>query len=172
MIKFTIKRSEWLRGKLTMAPEVLEAVKKEEERSGMPIISFSVLSAGPKYSALYIPGAEKYCCLGLYCRDIVGIPKEKLAFIGQPDDDVLVPLYKSLPEEKKWLFEVLVETDQLEEDVLEDDAEFVDYFKMIVKDYVDTAIETNDNDKITDELREKELIGLFAKLGIAVTFVD
>lgn len=90
------------------------------------------------------------CCLGFACR-VVGIPANKLKGIGTPQT---VTGVKAL-------------TGKLGKMV-----EAPSYAKSIVNsDDTDAAVGVNDDDKISDKMREYKLKPILKKLGFAAKFV-
>lgn len=126
--KLVINRSEWLSGDF-------QKIK-------------------PHGSSLYDNYLDRFCCLGLICRDLANIPTEKMKYVGSP-----AGLNVGLKEIED--FEKLRELGLLREDNKH-------YFNT---DETILLIAANDNPSISDELREKEITVIFSKLGIDVEFM-
>lgn len=112
-----------------------------------------IVSEYKKDSCLYSSSLERYCCLGLVCRDLANIPKRNMEY-------AVMPASLSLKEMNKLIkLELVVKDNKLH------DGGFYN---------TDTAKQlamVNDARDITLDQREKEIIVLFSTIDIECEFV-
>jgi len=99
------------------------------------------------------------CCLG-FCMAQMGVPAEALLAEGCPNEVV-----SNHPGQFYRVRDVLVHKHD-RDDAQYAGQEFTDSLT------ADSAIDANDDDSVTDEVREQEVSDIFKRHGIAVTFVD